>query len=131
MELGDAQARNPVDLDGALERGSIEPAAAPRPARGGAEFVPALAQQLADRVVELGRKRAGAHARGIRLGDAENVMQHLRPDTRTGGRRSGNAVARGDVRVGAMIDVEKRALRAFEQQGFPALSRALESPQNS
>src|SRR5206468_11043731 len=73
VELGDAQARNTVDLDGALERGGVEPAAAPRPAGGGAEFVPALAQPPADRAVELRRRRPRAHARGIRLGAAADV----------------------------------------------------------
>src|SRR3989454_9228977 len=106
----------------------VEPAAAPRPARGGAEFVPALAQQLADRVVELGRKRPGAHARVIRFGDAENVMQHLRPDPRPGSRRSCNAVARGDVRIRAVIDVEKGSLRPLEQEGLAGLYRCMEIP---
>src|SRR5262245_40545145 len=63
VELGDAQARQAVDLDRALERGGVEPAGAPRAAGGGAELLAALAQALADVVRELGRERPAADAR--------------------------------------------------------------------
>ena len=47
-------------------------------------------------------------------------MQPLRADAGARGRRAGDAVARGDVRIRAVIDVEQRALRALEQQAFAA-----------
>ena len=40
----------------------------------------------------------------------------VRSDSRAGGRRAGDAVRRGDEGIGAVVDVEERALRAFEEQ---------------
>src|ERR1019366_8003994 len=57
VELGERQA---VDAAGAYRlshQDGVEPAAAPRPARHGPEFAPALADQPADLGVLLGRKR--------------------------------------------------------------------------
>src|SRR3954471_20682084 len=52
-ELGDAQPRDAVELAATPERRGVEPAGAPRPAGGGAEFLAALAQPLADTVGKL------------------------------------------------------------------------------
>src|SRR6478609_8936323 len=41
-----------------------------------------------------------------------------------------DAIARCDVRVGAMIDVEERALRTFEQKIEACLLRVIEQPRN-
>jgi len=62
------------------------------------------------------RKRSFAHARAVGLGDAEHVVQVHRPDAGAGCRRAGDAVGRSHERIGAMVDVEQRALRALEQQ---------------
>src|SRR5262249_61992379 len=83
VELGDAQARDAVDLDRALERGGVDPAAAPRAAGRRAELVPPRAQPLAGIPLELGRERAGSDAGRVGLGDPEDVVQRLRPDTGT------------------------------------------------
>ena len=79
--------------------------------------------------VELGRERAAAHARAIGLGDAQDVVQHARADAGAGGGVAGHAVAGGHVGIGAVVHVQQRALRAFEQQvvavdvGFVQLAR--------
>ena len=65
---------------------------------GGAEFLAALAQPLADVVGELGRERPAADARAVGLGDAQHVVQVHRPDAGAGRRRARDAVRRGDVR---------------------------------
>ena len=41
---------------------------------GGAELAAALADLVAELVVELGRERAGADARGVGLGDAPDLV---------------------------------------------------------
>src|SRR5207302_8574645 len=108
-----------VQLEGALERGGVEPAGTARPASRRAELLAALAQQLADAVGELGGERAAADARGVGLGDAEHVMQVMRPEA--GARRcgAGDAVRRGDERISAGVDIEQAALRALEQEVLP------------
>src|SRR5690606_16353345 len=68
VELGDAQAVDAVDRDRALERDDVDPAAAARAAGRRAELGAALADALADRVVQFGRKRAAADAGRVGLG---------------------------------------------------------------
>src|SRR5260363_97469 len=60
-------------------------------------------------------KRAAAHARAIRFGDAQNVMQLPRPDARARCSRASHAMAAGHKGISAMIDIEQRALRALKQ----------------
>ena len=62
----------------------IEPAAAPRPSGGGAELVAVLLQLLAEVVEQLGRKRAAADARGVRLDDADDAGDLIRGDAGAG-----------------------------------------------
>ena len=106
IELSHAQAGDTVDLDRALQGCGIEPAAAARAARGRAELMAALGQMLADIIEQLGRKRPGADARGVGLGDAQHVMQRVRTDTRAGSGTTGSAVGGSDERISAMINVE-------------------------
>ncbi len=79
---------------------------------------------LVDR--QLGRERPAADARRVGLGDAEDVVQQVGPDA--GARRgvAGDAVARGDVRIGAVVDVEQRSLRALEQHVLAGPVRVVE-----
>ena len=81
---------------------------------GGAELAAGLAQLLAELVVELGRERAGADAGGVGLGDPPDVVERAGPNAgaRAGG--PGHGVRRGHERIGAVVDVEQRALRALE-----------------
>src|SRR5690606_18767142 len=74
VELGDAQAGDAVDGHGALEGDDVHPAAAARAAGGGAVLGAAVADALADLVVQLGRERAAADAGGVGLGDAQHVV---------------------------------------------------------
>src|SRR5258707_14959400 len=130
VELGDAQARDAVDLDRALERRGVEPPGAPRPPRGGAELLAALAQALADVVRELGRERPAADARRIRFCNPQNIVELMRADPGPRRRRAGDAVRRRNERIGAVIDVEQAALRAFEQQVLARLVGVIERPRH-
>ncbi len=75
---------------------------------------------------QLGRERPRADARGVGLGDAEDVVQHVGPDARAGGGVAGHAVARRDVRIGAVVDVEQGALSALEQRVLAAQVRLVQ-----
>ena len=120
VELGDAQARQTIDLRAALEQSRVKPAAAARTAGGHAFFsahgghvVTGCARGFP---VEFGGEWAAAHAGAIRLGDAQDVVQHARAHARSGSGVAGHAVAGGHKRVGAVVHVEQGALGAFEQQ---------------
>ena len=55
-----------------------------------------------------------ADAGAIGLGDAQHIADGLGAEARAGGGGARNRVGRGDERVGAVIDIEQCALRAFE-----------------
>src|SRR5690606_3492299 len=105
---------------GALERDHVHPAAAAGAAGGGAVFLAAIADALPDFVVQFGRERAAADAGGVSLGDAEHVVDRVGADPGAGQRAAGGRVGGRDVGIGAVVDVQQRALRAFEQHA-PAL----------
>ena len=70
--------------------------------------------RVAEVVVELGRERAGADAGRVRLRDAPDLVDVLRADAGAGAGAAGHEVRAGDERIGAVVDVEQRALRALE-----------------
>ena len=51
----------------------------------------------------------------------------MRRHARTGAGAARGRVRRSDVRIRAVIDIEKSSLRAFEQDLFPFLQRAMQS----
>ena len=88
VELGDAQARDAVDADRALQR-----AASSQPQRRGRPVTvprswPTRRQVVADGAGlvhrQLGRERPAADARRVGLGDAEDVVQQVRADAGAG-----------------------------------------------
>ena len=54
----------------------------------------------------------------IGLADAEHVADRARAQAGAGRRLRRHGVGRGDVRIGAVVDVEQRALRALEQDAL-------------
>ena len=65
-------------------------------------------------VEQLGGKRPGADAGGVGLDDAQHVIEVARADAAAAGRAAGRGVGRGHVGIGAVIDIEQRALGALE-----------------
>src|SRR5690606_37063906 len=126
VELGDAQATDAVDRHRALQRDDVDPAAAARAAGGGAVFLAAVAQALAVFVVELGRERAAADAGGVGLADAQHVVDRVRTHAGAGQRTANGGVGAGDVGIGAVVDVEQRALRALVQHLLALLAQLVE-----
>ena len=101
----------------------VVPAAAPRTAGDGAVLVAALAQAVAHLAGQLGRQRSFADARRVRLDHAEHASDRARRNAEAGADAADRRVRRGDVRIGAVIDVEQRALRAFEQDRLAVAHR--------
>src|SRR3984893_747907 len=96
----------------------VEPAATPAPPRVGPEFMPPVAHPLANGIVELGRERPAADPRRVGLGDSQHIADGLWAKARPRGGIGGDRIRRGHKGVSAMIDIEHRALRAFEQNAF-------------
>ncbi len=126
VELGQRDAVEAVDLGGVARGEGVEPAAAAGPSGRDAVLAPALADELADLVLaldHLGGEGAFADARGVGADDAEHAGDALRRETQPDagaarGRRRG-----GDERVGAVVNVEERGLRAFDEDGLPFARR--------
>src|SRR5205823_13766678 len=72
------------------ERDQIEPAAAALPAGHGPELAPELADALLRGTLDLGRERALADARDVRLGDADDGVDARRADPDPGRRAAGD-----------------------------------------
>ena len=100
------------------ERDRVKPAAAPGPPGSGAEFAPGPGQVSADAVVQLGGKGAGADARGICLGHPEHVVEMARAKAGARGGAARGRVGGGHEGIGAVIDIQPRALRPFKQDIF-------------
>ena len=115
VELRDRERGQRVEPDRVAERDQVEPADAPRAARGGPVLAAALADRVAELVLDLGRERPGADAGHVRLRDAPDLVDVLRPDAGADARGARDRVRRGDERIRAVVDVEQRALRALEQ----------------
>src|SRR5262249_17887031 len=126
IQLGDGQAVDAVDLHRAFECDQVDPAAAARTPGGRAEFVAAFAQRFAGGVVEFGGKRAAADARRVRLADAEHVVDVARAHAGAGAGATDGGVGRGHERIGAVVDVEQRALRAFKKYTFAVFAQAMQ-----
>src|SRR4051812_47300912 len=65
--------------------------------------------------MKLGRERALADARRVRLGDADDAIDLGRADAGALTRARGDRRAAGHVRIRAVIEIEQAALRTFEQ----------------
>ena len=102
---------------------SVEPAAAAGPLGIHPVFVTDRAQPFADLVVEFGRERARTHPGHVGLGDAHDAIDVTGTDSGAHTRTAGDRIGRGDVGVGAVVDVEKRRLGPLEQHVVAPLER--------
>src|SRR5271169_1879509 len=115
IKLGQRQAVDAAGPHALAHQRRIEPAAAPLAPGIDAEFLAAAADLLADLIMQFGRKWALADPGRIGLAYPQDIVDRARAETRAGGRLRRNRVGRGDVRIGAVIDIEQRALRALKQ----------------
>ena len=115
VDLGQDHGIDAVAADRVAPRGCVEPADATRPPGGRAELVADGANALAERVVELGRKRAVADPRGVRHEHPDGPGDARRRDAAAGAGAAGRRRRRRHVGVRAQVDVEHHPLRALEQ----------------
>src|SRR5450432_662154 len=126
VELGDYQRIDAVDHFGVAQDLQVEPAAAARASGDGAKFLAALAHFFGVDVGHFGGKGTAAYAGGIGLGNSEDVFEASGRDADSGGSAAGNRAGRSDVGIGAVVDVQHGALRAFEEHGLVFVERAID-----
>src|SRR5580692_86239 len=120
VELCDDRARQSVERDGVPRGDRIEPSATPRTPRHRSELTALTAKLLTAFVVQLRRQRARAYARAVGLEDADRAADGAGTDTESRARAARDRVRARHVRIGAVADVEQRALSAFQQYPLPA-----------
>ncbi len=115
IEFRESERGDPVHADGIAEGDEVEPAAATDSAGDGAELAAEVAEALLVGAFDLGGERAFADPGDIGLGDAEDAVDARGSDPDTGRGARGDRVRRGDERVGAVVEIEERRLRALEE----------------
>src|SRR5215475_6702777 len=123
VELGDEEVGDPVDPGGIPCDDGVEPAGAPRAARGHAVLAAGLAQVLALLVEEFGGEGAGADPRGVCLDEADHLGDPGRADARADARAARRGRGRGDERVRTVVHVKHGRLRALKQNVLVAVQR--------
>ena len=76
--------------------------------------------------LDLARERALADARDVRLRDADDLVDPVRPDAEAHGRAGGDGARRGDERVRAVVEIEKRSLRTLEEDALAGAQRPID-----
>src|SRR6476661_7850419 len=92
VELGDGECSHRVEPDRVAQRDQVEPAAAPGTARGGAHLTAALAECLAEVVIEFGREGTRADTGRVSLGDTPDLVDVPRSDSGADAGRAGDRV---------------------------------------
>src|SRR5690625_3600316 len=107
IELGHGVVGDAVDHRRVAEGHEVEPAAAARPAGGGAELMPYLLQTPSVFVFELGREGTVADAGTVGFDDADHTLDCGRWNTEARAAAAYSGMARRDERIRAEIDVEQ------------------------
>src|SRR3989344_1031369 len=126
VQLGQADARDAVHIDSATQDNSVEPTTTPSTAGSRAELVTLFSQVRTDFVEQLSREWTRTYTRGVSLGNAQDVVQEHRANTRTGSYAASGGVRAGHVRVGTVVDVQQGALGAFEHDVFASATQVVQ-----
>src|SRR5450759_2073209 len=126
VELGDGEIGETVNPRSVADDDAVEPATAARTAGRRSKLVAERANLGRQGLVELSRQRPVPDARCIRLDDSDNRIELAGRDPHAGCFSAGGRAARRDVWIGAVIDVEDRALRTLEQHRGTADYRAMD-----
>src|SRR5271155_3728134 len=126
VEFGKGQSVNAASPHALAHQYGVEPATSPRPAGDDPEFFAAFAQGPADLIFLLGWKRPRADPGRVRLADRARVSDGARREPRPGRRLGSDRIRRSHKRIGAVVDIEKRALGAFEQDALALAAFLLE-----
>src|SRR5690242_11285205 len=126
VELGHDERGDAVEHNGIAQNGKIEPSATPRPAGDGAVLLAAVSYFARIEVGHLRREWPAAHARGIGLGDAGDSGNSRGRDAQSRASAARSRVRRSDEGIGAIVNIQHGALRAFEKHRAPLVQRAIQ-----
>src|SRR6516164_4932263 len=118
IELGQRQPVDAAGPDRLAHQHRVEPAAASLAPGVDTELPAPAADLFADLVVKLSRERPLADPGRVGLANAEHIADPTRSDAGSGRRLRRHRVGGRDVGVSAVVDIEKRALGALEQDAL-------------
>ena len=95
---------------------AVEPTGATAASGHRPELAADVDETIAVSIGQLGREGSGTDTGRVGLGDADDAVDVPRPEPGARARPAGGRVRRGDVRIGAMVEVEERRLGALEQE---------------
>ena len=110
--------RHPAQIARIAHRHRVKPAAAAGPARGGAIFIAAFANVLPDVVVLFRGEWSAADARRIGLHNAHEIAADLRRHPGSRVQAQGRTRRAGDIREGAVVDIQQYRMCAFKENAF-------------
>ena len=116
VELGEGELGEAVQPGGVAEHHAVEPSGPPPPPGDRAELASDVDEPVAVGVGQLGGERPGTDAGRVGLGDPDDAVDVAGAEAGAGARPAGGRVGRGDVGIGAVVEVEERRLGALEQQ---------------
>ena len=128
VELRQRERGDPVDPNRVAERDEVEPAAAPLASGDGAELArrARASRSWSGPSISVGNGPC-ADAGHVGLRDADDRVDPRRADPDADVAASaGDRARRGDERVGAVVEVEQRPLRALEQHLLALAQRAVD-----
>ena len=99
----------------------VEPAGTARTAGNGTELAACIADVVTGFIEQLGRERTLAHTGGVGLEDTHDLVDGSRADTGTDAAAACYRMRRGNIRIGAHVEVEQRALCTLEQHFLAGL----------
>ncbi len=126
VEFGERDVGERVHAHGMAQHHEVEPSRTTATTGDGAKFTTDVDHAIGHLAVHLGRKRAGANARGVRLGDADHAGDVARADAAARARAAGGRVRRRDERIRAVVDVEERGLCTLEQDRRVVIERIVQ-----
>ena len=115
IQLGQGDLGEAVQLCGEGYQVGVEPAAAARPARDGAEFLALILQHLSGGIIQLGGHGAAPDPGGIGLGHPDHPPDAAWGDPQPGGRPSGYDGGSSAIGVSPPGVVQQGALGTFQQ----------------
>ena len=126
VELREHEIGETVDAHGVANHEGVVPAATARSPRIDAHFVALLLKVFAPFIEEFRGERASAHARRVRLDDADRAVDARRADTGTRARATRGGVRARHERVRAVVHVEVGRLAALHEHEFPPVERRVQ-----
>jgi hypothetical protein len=123
-----ANSDSELSRTGVAHHDRVEPTGAAAAPGVRAELAAGRDEVIADVIEQFGGERARTDTGHVGLGDADDPRDVSGADTGAGARAAGNRIRRGHERIRAVIEIEERRLRAFEEHVLSRVEGLVDKP---